>query len=216
MPMPADIARERGEILHGALRELPFELLAPLLRGVRRHADSLVPGSLYTADGACAVGLMLDELRGGRRRPRFRKPKPTIRQEAPEIVRAYPRMAHVEYVFDSTCKRLGNRLRVPPGDVAPTVGLWMASEVHAEINLRHMEEGGSPPPATAKAVLDEALFADTVARLRELRPWLSEEQAIRAVESLIRARRPEDLFVPPEWQSEVELQRERLRSAAPA
>jgi hypothetical protein len=213
-PMPADLARERGEILHTALRELPVELLAPLLRGVRRHADLLAPGSLYSEHGGCPVGMMLDELRGGRPRRRFRRRKPTIRQEEPDIARAHPRVAHIEYIFDSTCKRLGWRLRLEPCAVAPTVGLWMAAEVHAEINLRHMEAAGSSPSATAPSALDEALFADTVARLRELRPWLSEEQATRTVERLIGARRPEQLFVPPEWQAEVELQRERLGSAA--
>ena len=210
--MPPDIARERGEILHEALRKLPVELLAPLLRGVRRHADRLVPGSLYSDDGGCAVGMMLDELRGPRARRRFRRPKPTIRQEAPDIARAHPPMAHIEYIFDSTCKRLGHRLGVQPADVAATVGLWMAAEVQAEINLRHMEEGAGAPQRAARATLDEALFADTVARLRDLRPWLSKEQATRMVESLIGARRPEPLFVPPEWQVEVELQQQRLGS----
>lgn len=211
--MPADIARERGKILHQALRELPVDLLAPLLRGVRRHADQLVPGSLYSGQGACAVGMMLDELRGGRPRRRFfRRPKPTIRQEAPGIARANPRMAHVEYVFDSTCKRLGHRLGLQPRDVAPTVGLWMAAEIQAEINLRHMEQSAAAPSRTARAALDEALFADTVMRLRDLRPWLSKEQATRMVEAMIGVRRPEQLFVPPEWQVEVELQRQRLAS----
>jgi hypothetical protein len=213
-PMPADIASERGEILHQALRELPVELLAPLLRGVRRHADRLVPGSLYNGQGGCAVGMMLDELRDARPRRRFRRPKPTLRQEAPGIARAYPRMAHIEYVFDSTCKRLGHRLRVEPSDVASTVGLWMAAEVQAEINLRHMEAGAETPRTFQRAALDEALFHDTVARLHELRPWLSYEQATRMVEHMIGARRPEQLFVPPEWQVEVELQRQRLASPA--
>ena len=212
--MPADIACERGEILHQALRELPVGLLAPLLRGVRRHADLLVPGSLYSGEGGCAVGMMLDELRGGRPRWRFRRPKPTIRQEAPDIARAHPRMAQIEHVFDSTCKRLGRRLGMEPGDVAPTVGLWLAAEVQAEINLRHMEESTGAPPPRASAALDESLFADTVARLRELRPWLSEEQATRMVEHVIGARRPEELFVPPEWEAEVELQRQRLSCPA--
>ena len=211
-PMPADIARERGEILHQALRELPVELLAPLLRGVRRHADLLAPGSLYTGQGGCAVGMMLDELRGARPRRRFRRARPSLRQEAPDIARAYPRMTHIEYVFDSTCKRLGHRLRVDPSDVASTVGLWMAAEVQAEINLRHMEAGADAPQTFARAVLDESLFEDTVARLRELRPWLSGEQATRMVEHMVGARRPEQLFVPPEWQVEVELQRHRLAS----
>jgi len=212
-PMPASLAREQGEMLHAALRDLPVGLLAPLLRGVRRHADSLVPGSLYSDQGRCAVGMMLDELRPRRR---FGRPKPTIRQEAPAIARAHPQLPFIEDLFDSTCRRLGHRLRLAPSEVAATVGLWIAAEVQAEINLRHMEAGGAAPPATAAAVLDEALFADTVARLRELRPWLSQEQATRTVEGLIRARRPEELFVPPEWESEVELQRQRLGALAHA
>lgn len=212
--MPADLAGKQGEILHGVLRELPVGLLAPLLRGVRRHADRLMPGSLYSEDGGCPVGMMLDELRGGRPRWRFRRRLPTIRQEDPALARDYPCIADIEDFFDSTCKRLGSRLGVQPGEAAPTVGLWMAAEVHAEINLRHMEAAAAAPPATAPAVLDESLFADTVARLRALRPWLSEEQAMRTVEGLIGARRPEPLFVPPEWQAEVELQRQRLSCPA--
>ena len=209
-PMPADLARERGEILHSALRELPVDLLAPLLRGVRRHADLLVPGSLYSDDGGCPVGMMLDELRGRRPRWRFRRRNATIRQQEPDIARAHPRIAHIEYIFDSTCKKLGRRLGAQACEVAPTVGLWMAAEVQAEINLRHMEAGTSAPAPAARAVLDESLFDDTVARLRELRPWLSPEQARRTVERLVGARRPEKLFVPPEWEAEVDLQRRRL------
>ena len=168
-PIPADLARERGQVLHKALRDLPVGLLAPLLRGVRRHSDSLVPGSLYSSDGACAVGLMLDELRGGRPRGRFRRRPPTIHEEAPKIAREYPRLAHIEFIFDHSCRALEERLGVSPGEAGRTVGLWMAAEVQAEINLRHMEASAEDTPARA-AVLDKALFADTVARLRDLRP----------------------------------------------
>jgi hypothetical protein len=208
-PMPADLARERGQVLHRALRELPVGLLAPLLRGVRRHADMLVPGSLYSDEGACAVGLMLDELRGGRRRGRFRWSSPTIHEEEPEIARAYPRLGHVEFIFDRTCKEVQQRLGLGPDQAGHTTGLWMAAEVQAEINLRHMEASAEGRPARA-AQLDPALFADTVARLRDLRPWLSEDQAARVVEGVVGARRAEPLFVPAEWESEVELQRRRL------
>jgi hypothetical protein len=208
-PMPDDLARERGQVLHRALRELPVGLLAALLRGVRRHADMLVPGSLYSDEGACAVGLMLDELRGRRRRRRFRWTSPTIHEEEPEIARDYPRLAHIEFIFDRTCKELQARLGLGPYAAGHTTGLWMAAEVQAEINLRHMEAAAEDRPARA-AQLDPALFADTVGRLRALRPWLSEEQAARVVEGFVGARRAEPLFVPAEWESEVELQRRRL------
>ena len=86
----------------------------------------------------------------------------------------------------------------------------MAAEVQAEINLRHMEATAEDEPAGRAAVLDPQLFAGTVARLRELRPWLSESQATRVVESVVRARRAEPFYVPTEWECEVELQRDRL------
>ena len=209
LPMPADLARERGQVLHRALRELPVGLLAPLLRGVRRHADMLVPGSLYSDEGACAVGLMLDELRGKRRRGRFRWTSPTIHEEEPEIARDYPRLGHVEFIFDRTCKEVQQRLGVARAEAGHTTGLWMAAELQAEINLRHMEAAAGDQPARA-AQLDPGLFADTVARLRDLRPWLSEAQATRMVEGVVGARLAEPLFVPAEWESEVELQRRRL------
>ena len=61
-------------MLHRAFQDLPVGVLACLLRGVRRHADSLVPGSLQSGRGGCAVGMMLHELRGTRpgRRLRWR------------------------------------------------------------------------------------------------------------------------------------------------
>jgi hypothetical protein len=208
-PMPDDLARDRGQVLHRALRDLPVGLLAPLLRGVRRHADLLVPGSLYSDEGACAVGLMLDELRGPRRRGRFRWSSPTIHEEEPEMARDYPRLAHIEFIFDRTCKELQHRLGLAPDEAGHTTGLWMAAEVQAEINLRHMEAGAEGRPSR-EAQLDPAVFADTVARLRDLRPWLSEGQAARTVEGFVGARRAESLFVPAEWEAELELQRRRL------
>jgi hypothetical protein len=211
-PMPADLARERGEVLHKALRTLPLELLEPLLRGVRRDADSLVPGALYSGKGGCAVGLMLDELRGGRRW-RLRRRSPTIHEDAPEIVREHPRLAHLEFIFDRTCEELAERLGISVCDAAPAVGLWMAGEVAAEINLRHMEALAESGPPTDSVVIDQAVFAGAVARIRELRPWLSEAQAERMVEALVGARRVEDVCVPPEWEAEVELQRGRMPAA---
>jgi hypothetical protein len=210
-PMPADLARERGEVLHKALRTLPDELLSALLVGVRRHADMLMPGSLDGDDGACAVGLMLHELRGTNPNARFRRrQRPTIHEEAPEIAREHPRLAHLEFIFDHTCEQLALRRGEAVCDVAPSVGLWMAGEVAAEMNLRHMEAAAAEGPPTGSIEIDPELFGQTVARIRRLRPWLSDEQAGRLVEAVLGARRVEDMVVPPEWSRELELQRERV------
>jgi hypothetical protein len=193
------------------LRELPVWLLEPLLLGTRRHADALVPGSLYGDDGVsgCAVGMMLNELSSSRPRRRFRrKPSPTIHEEAPELARNHPRLAHIEFIFDHTCHRLRDRLELTECEAAGMVGLWMAAEVQAEINLRHVESTPLPPGAGTE--VDQALFAGTVARLRDLRPWLTEEEAARAVAAWTGTRPAEPVFVPPDWVDEVTSQRERL------
>jgi hypothetical protein len=210
--LPPDLARERGAVLHRALRELPVWLLEPLLVGTRLHADALVPGSLYGDDGlsGCAVGMMLNELSSSQpRRRRFRRrTSPTIHEEAPGLARSHPRLAHIEFIFDRTCQQLCERLGLTECEAAGMVGLWMAAEVQAEINLRHVETAAPPPGGGAE--VDGALFADTVARLRDLRPWLSEDEATRAVAAWTGARPADPVFVPPEWVDEVESQRERL------
>ena len=118
------------------MRDLPVQVLRLLLRGVRRHADSLVPGSLQNGRGGCAVGMMLHELRGTRPGRRLRWRSPTIYEDAPEVARAYPRLAHLEFIFDRTCEALAERRGVEPCEVARDVGLWMAAVVEAEINFR--------------------------------------------------------------------------------
>jgi hypothetical protein len=205
--MPPEIAAERGAVLHRALRDLPLDLLHPLLRGIRRHADSLLPGSLHRGDGGCAVAMMLRELDGHRRKRR--RGSNTIWDERPGLARKYPRLGHIELIFDRTCRAVLERHDLPEQDVARVVGLWMAAETQAEINLRHVEGRALPdegPDPTAG--LDPAVVADTVARLRDLRPWLSEAQAARAVKAWVGSDQP--IFVPREWQDEVELQRRRL------
>src|SRR4051812_8402103 len=210
--LPPDLARERGAVLHRALRGLPVWLLEPLLVGTRQHADALVPGSLYGEDGVsgCAVGMMLNELSSSHsRRRRFRrKPSPTIHEEAPDLARNHPRLGHIEFIFDHPCQRLRERLPLSECEAAGIVGLWMAAEVQAEINLRHVES--TPQPPGGGAVVDQVLFADTVARLRDLRPWLSEQEAARAVAAWTGTRPAAPVFVPPEWVDEVESQRARL------
>jgi hypothetical protein len=135
-PIPADLARERGQVLNKAIRELPLELLEALQRGVRRHADSLAPGALHRGRGGCAVGMMLHELRGTKPRRHLRWRSPTIHEDAPELARRYPRLGHLELIYDRTCEELAARRGVEPCDVACDVGLWMATEVEAEIENR--------------------------------------------------------------------------------
>ena len=123
-------------MLHRALQDLPVDVLTCLLRGVRRHADSLVPGSLQSGRGGCAVGMMLHELRGTRPGRRLRWRSPTIHEDAPEVARMHPRLAHIEFIFDRTCDALAGRRAVEPCEVARDVGFWMAAEVEREINFR--------------------------------------------------------------------------------
>jgi hypothetical protein len=233
VPFPPEVARERSPVLHRALRGLPVSLLEPLLTGLRRHADALVPGELQTADGGgCAVGMMLRELAGPwaeahrealpARAPERRvgPPDATIYDSWPALTKAYPRLPHIEIIFDVTCEAVAAHGGVPEPDIPPMVGLWMAAETQAEINMRHVEEeaASAPPPElpARRVALDGALFEDTVQRLRELRPSLSRAQAAAAVEELVGARRlePEPLFMPAAWERELELQRTRLAARA--
>lgn len=226
-PLPTEIVGERSVVLHRALRGLPLTLLEPLLRGLRRHADSLVPGQLVAGDGGCALGVMLRELavdpgrqQEGALPPRRRRrgasvKDPSIYETWPQLAKAYPRLPHVEIIFDATCDELALRTDVPAADVPGVVGLWMAAEIQAEVNVRHLEQTAARAAASMparSAALDEQLFAATVDRLIELRPSLSRAEATGVVEGLIGARRLEadPLYLPADWQHEVELQQARL------
>ena len=231
-PLPSELARERGAVLHRALRTLPVALLEPLLRGLRRHADALVPGHLATGGGGCAVGMMLQELaldpswqeEGALPAPQRRwsslRRHASIYDSWPRLAASYPRLHHVEIVFDVTCKLLREEGEMEEGDIPRAVGLWMAAETQSEINMRHLEEEAetaATPPLPARSVpLDAELFEATVDRLRQLRPGLSHAQATTAVESLIGARRlePDPLFMPSAWENELELQRQRLAATS--
>ena len=213
-PLPPELARERGAVLHRALRTLPLALLDPLLRGLRRHADALVPGHLATGDGGCAVGMMLREL-DPPRRSRYRQT--SIYDSRPELAAAYPRLHHIEIVFDVTCRRLREESVMDPDEIPRAVGLWMAAETQSEINMRHLEDGEVEPPLPPRSVpLDAELFEATVERLTQLRPGLSRAQATATVEALIGARRlePDPLFMPAAWDRELELQRQRLAATS--
>ena len=220
-------------VLHRALRTLPVALLDPLLRGLRRHADALVPGHLATGSGGCAVGMMLHELaldpswqeEGALPVPQRRwsaiRRYASIYDSWPKLAASYPRLHHVEIVFDVTCKRLREDGAMEDREIPRAVGLWMAAETQSEINMRHLEdeaEGNAAPPLPPRSVpLDAELFEATVDRLMQLRPGLSRLKATTAVESLIGARRlePDPLFMPAAWEHELELQRQRLAATSP-
>jgi hypothetical protein len=143
---------------------------------------------------------------------------PSIYDRWPEIAKRYPRLPHLEIIFDATCDEVALRTAIDPVAIPSAVGLWMAAETQSEINMRHLEESAAddgPPLPARVAPVDEELFAATVERLMELRPGLDRAGATAAVESLIGARRlePEPLFLPSAWDREVELQEARLAAA---
>ena len=208
-PLPAPLARERAAVLHRALEGIPLDLLEPLLAGLRRHADCLSPGHLAAGDGGCAVGMMLRELAVDPGR------QASVYDSLPELSKAYPRLPHLEIIYDATCEEAEGSTTMDPEEIPRAVGLWMAAETQAEITVRHLEGIAATAVPGRVAPLDRELFEDTVARLRELRPGLSAEDAASVVESVIGARRGESepLFMPSGWDEEVRLQEERLQQS---
>ncbi len=75
---------------------------------------------------------------------------------------------------------------VPEDEVPRAVGLWMAGETEAEINLRHLEAHAAPEAPLDAAGVEGPLFEQTVDRMMELRPSLSRAQAAAAVRRLSR------------------------------
>ncbi len=129
--VPVAVSEQRAPVLHRALRNLPAELLDPLLDGLRRYADSLRPGSLENGAGeGCAIGMMLREIaedpRAGaalgdlppaKRPSRFRRQGPSVYHCWPELAKAQPRLLHLEALFDSTCAALNARGEMPADEV---------------------------------------------------------------------------------------------------
>jgi len=202
--VPAAVSEVRAPVLHRALRNLPVELLEPLLDGLRRYADSLKPGSLENGAGeGCAIGMMLREIASdprvgealgdippARRQSRFRRQGPSVYHCWPELAKAQPRLLHLEALFDSTCAAMASDAAFPADEIPRAVGLWMAAETESEINMRHLEDmaaDGRHAPV-GHAGLDERLFEETVDRLMELRPWLSRAEAAAAVAALSKGR----------------------------
>ena len=195
--VPIEVGKDRAAVLHRALRNLPVELLEPLLDGLRQYADSLAPGSVDDGHGGgCAIGMMLREISDDPRLAALCDPPPrrvsrlmrgpSVYHRWPALAKAQPRLLHIESLFDSTCAALRAEGELPDDEVPRAVGLWMAGETEAEINLRHLEaHAASESPLDGPGV-EGPLFEQTVDRMMELRPSLARAQAEAAVRRLSR------------------------------
>ena len=140
--IPPAIAAERKQVLDRTLRHLPDAALDAMRRGLDRHDGRLRPGRLFSADGGCAVGVMLRELfpgyeveRGliGRLRPRAE----SIVDEHPQLAQSLPRLAHIEIWFDATIQICRNRdPSRTVADWAQAVGRWLAGCLYVELERR--------------------------------------------------------------------------------
>ena len=176
-----------------ALARAPSAWAAP-----PRHA--LVPGHLATGGGGCAVGMMLQELAQDpswqRGRARCRCPSaagarcgasPRSTTAGRRWPAAYPRLHHVEIVFDVTCERLREEGamddRVRPARRRPVDGgRDPVRDQHAPPGGRAAEAPAGPPlpprsvPPGRRAVRGHRRAADAaaarpVARRRPPRRW---------------------------------------------
>jgi hypothetical protein len=134
--IPQTIAVERKRVLDRALRHLPEAVLDAMRRGLDRHDGRLRPGSLFSAQGDCAVGVMLRELFPGYRADRRRRSR-SVTDAHPQLARALPRLVHLELCFDvtvRTCHEHDPSRSV--ADWAQAVGRWFAGCLHVELERR--------------------------------------------------------------------------------
>jgi hypothetical protein len=136
---------ERLSVARRSLRALPDDMLVALACGLRRHADELLPGRLYSAQGGCPVGVMLRQLdpeaySGGRLRFALRH---GWRRRAGwyggELARN-PRLRHLEWSFDEAVERTRE---LDPAlsrrQAAAVVGAWIRADAEAELDWRRVQ-----------------------------------------------------------------------------
>jgi hypothetical protein len=158
--IPLAVATERKLVLDRTLRHLPDAALDAMRRGLDRHDGRLRPGKLFSAEGGCAVGVMLRELFPSHRVDRgllgwLRPPKDSIVDEHPQLARSLPRLVHIEIWFDATIQIC--RERDPSHSVAAwaqAVGRWFAGCLHAELD--HRGRPAAEPLADFSSVLSAA------------------------------------------------------------
>jgi hypothetical protein len=155
--IPPAVASERKRVLDRALRHLPDATLDAMRRGLDRHDGRLRPGRLFSARGACAVGVMLGELFPGHRVDRgpitrLRPRKKSVVDEYPQLARALPRLVHIELCFDiavRTCREHDPSRTT--ADWAQAVGRWLAGCLYVELERRGRLEA-EPLPAGPAAL----------------------------------------------------------------
>ena len=163
--LPEPVTSERGPILARTLRALPDRMLVALDRGLEHNGDRLVAGRLFRASdgGGCAVGVMLRELEPQAYRGRLRFwVRHGWRRRAGSyrgVLRANPRLRHLEWVFDGAVSETRRALpQLSRRDAAAAVGAWIRAESRRELAqralFRRLAAGTAvapPPPAPAPA-----------------------------------------------------------------
>jgi hypothetical protein len=153
--IPPAVAAERKRVLDRALCHLPDATLDAMRRGLDRHDGRLRPGSLFSAQGDCAVGVMLREMYPGYRVDRgpiarlWRRRRSLV-DEHPQLARALPRLVHIELCFDiaiRACREHDPSRTV--ADWAQAVGRWLAGCLYVELERRGRLEAEPLPAAPA-------------------------------------------------------------------
>jgi hypothetical protein len=120
-------------------------MLAAMVKGIEREPNDLIAGRLFKSRdrGGCPVGVMLRELfpeayAPGRLRFWFRDRWIEGIEHDRALAKAYPRLGHLEVVFDKTVRRTRRgRPGLCEAEVARAVGLWFSAEAQAELAERH-------------------------------------------------------------------------------
>jgi hypothetical protein len=126
-----------------ALQHLPDELLRAMVRGLRAHAEDLVPGVLFRnqSSGGCAVGITLRELApeafdfGWLRFWLWQRWRRGVERD---VGRRFPRLKHLQWHFDEAVTELNEAGYPQP---ARAVGLWLAASADAELRSRRSPVG---------------------------------------------------------------------------
>jgi hypothetical protein len=150
--LPEELVAERGPVLRRALRGLPDEALAALVRGVERSGDRLAAGRLFRGSrGGCAVGVMLRELEpdvyavSGPRFWLLHSWRRRVRWYA-GLAKQNPRFQHLEWTFDRAAKALwSGGSGLSQRKAASAIGRWFREEAAAELEWRRLAAGPTLP-----------------------------------------------------------------------
>jgi hypothetical protein len=143
--LPLAVVADRKPILDRALQHLPDELLTALHRSLDRHDLRLNPGRLYHGPAACAMGMMLRDMfpaahtERGLHRWWKSVTQVSVYDSHRNLAKMFPRLAHIEYVFDSTIARVNGQGVASTTQWATTVGHWIADCVAAELERRQRD-----------------------------------------------------------------------------